>query len=44
MRIDAFVDLTGLGQGRYNLRVQVDPSQDFGADAVTPTVVSVTIK
>jgi YbbR domain-containing protein len=42
--IDAFVDLTGLGQGRYNLRVQVDPSQDFGADAVTPTVVSVTIK
>jgi YbbR domain-containing protein len=42
--IDAFVDLTGLGQGRYNLRVQVDPSQDFGAAAVTPTVVSVTIK
>lgn len=42
--IDAFVDLTGLGQGRYNLRVQVDPSQDFGADVVTPTVVSVTIK
>ena len=25
--IDAFVDLAGLGPGRYNLRVQVDPSQ-----------------
>ena len=42
--VDAFVDLTGLGQGRYNLTVQVDPSQDFGAEAVAPTVVAVTIK
>src|SRR4051812_11912410 len=27
--IDAFVDLAGLAPGRYNLRVQVDPSQSF---------------
>jgi YbbR domain-containing protein len=42
--IDAFVDLTGLGPGRYNLKVQVDPSQEFGVGTVTPAVVSVTIK
>jgi YbbR domain-containing protein len=42
--IDAFVDLAGLGQGRYNLRVQTDPSQDFGVSAVAPQVVDVTIK
>jgi YbbR domain-containing protein len=42
--IDAFVDLAGLGPGRYNLRVQTDPSQDFGVSAVTPPVVDVTIK
>jgi YbbR domain-containing protein len=42
--IDAFVDLTGLGPGRYNLRVQVDPSQSFGVESVAPNVVSVTIK
>jgi YbbR domain-containing protein len=42
--IDAFVDLTGLGAGRYNLHVQVDPSEEFGVGAVTPSVVSVTIK
>src|SRR5687767_14794262 len=28
--IDAFVDLAGLGPGRYTLRVQFDPSQQFG--------------
>jgi YbbR domain-containing protein len=43
-RIDAFVDLTGLGRGQYNLRVQVDPSQDFSLRTVTPGVVAVTIK
>lgn len=42
--IDAFVDLAGLGPGQYNLRVQTDPSQDFGVSAVTPQVVDVTIK
>ena len=38
--IDAFVDLAGLGPGRYNLRVQVDPSEEVGVGDVTPTVVS----
>jgi YbbR domain-containing protein len=42
--IDAFVDLAGLGPGRYNLRVQTDPSQDFGVSAVAPQVVDVTIR
>ena len=42
--IDAFVDLAGLGPGRYNLRVQVDPSQTFGVSAIEPAVVDVTIK
>jgi YbbR domain-containing protein len=42
--IDAFVDLTGLGAGHYTLSVQVDPSEEFGVAAVTPALVSVTIK
>lgn len=42
--IDAFVDLDGLGAGRYNLRVQVDPSQEFGVTAIDPQLVSVTLK
>jgi hypothetical protein len=42
--IDAFVDLSGLGPGTYNLRVQVDPSEEVGVGDVTPTVVTVTIK
>jgi YbbR domain-containing protein len=42
--IEAFVDLAGLGAGRYNLRVQVDPSQSFGITATEPPVVDVTIK
>jgi YbbR domain-containing protein len=42
--IDAFVDLTGLGPGHYNLKVQVDPSQEFGVGLVAPGAVSVTIK
>jgi len=40
----AFVDLAGLGSGRYNLRVQVDPADSFGVVAIDPAVVSVTIK
>jgi YbbR domain-containing protein len=42
--IDAFVDLAGLGAGRYNLRVQTEPSQAFGVSTITPAVVDVTIK
>ena len=42
--VEAFVDLYGLGPGRYNLRVQVDPSQTFGVSAIVPAVVDVTIK
>lgn len=42
--IEAFIDLAGLGAGRYNLRVQVDPSQRFGVTAIDPAVVDVTIK
>jgi YbbR domain-containing protein len=42
--IEAFVDLAGLGPGRYNLRVQVDPSQEFGISLITPSVVEVTIR
>ena len=42
--VQAFVDLAGLGSGRYNLRVQVDPAESFGVLAIDPAVVSVTIK
>ena len=42
--VQAFVDLAGLGSGRYNLRVQVDPAERFGVVAIDPAVVSVTIK
>jgi hypothetical protein len=42
--IEAFVDLAGLGPGRYNLRVQVDPSHDFGISAIVPPVVAVIIR
>jgi len=42
--IDAFVDLTNLGPGWYQLRVQVDPLQEFGVRTVTPSVVEVTVK
>jgi hypothetical protein len=42
--IDAFVDLAGLGQGGYKLRVQIDPSEEVGVGDVTPSVVTVTIK
>lgn len=42
--IDAFVDLAGLGPGQYNLRVQIDNTQNFGVSATDPSVVQVTIK
>ena len=40
----AFVDLAGLGIGRYNLRVQVDPSSAYGVTAIDPSVVAVIIR
>jgi YbbR domain-containing protein len=43
-RIGAFVDLAGLGPGRYNLRVQIEPSEEFGVSQITPGVVEVTIR
>jgi YbbR domain-containing protein len=42
--VEAFVDLAGLGSGRYNLRVQVDPSENFGVVQIEPAVVSVVIR
>jgi YbbR domain-containing protein len=42
--VQAFVDLAGLGTGRYNLRVQVDPAERFAVVAIDPAVVGVTIK
>jgi YbbR domain-containing protein len=42
--VDAFVDLDGLAAGRYNLRVQVDPSQQFAVTEIRPQNVAVTIK
>ena len=42
--VDAFVDLAGLGSGRYNLRVQVEPSENFGVVQTDPAVVAVVIR
>ncbi|MGH9410920.1 MAG: CdaR family protein [Vicinamibacterales bacterium] len=42
--VQPFVDLAGLGAGRYNLRVQVDASRSFGVTAITPDSVTVTIR
>jgi hypothetical protein len=42
--IMAFVDLAGLGPGQYNLRVQFDPTLNFGITAAEPATVHVTIK
>lgn len=42
--IQGYVDLAGLGPGRYNLRVQVEPSQAFGVTDLQPAVVDVTIR
>jgi YbbR domain-containing protein len=42
--VDAFVDLAGLPAGRYNLRIQVDPSENIGVGEVMPAVVEVTIR
>lgn len=42
--IEAFVDLAGLGTGRYNLRVQVAPAENYGVTTIEPAVVAVSIK
>ena len=42
--VETFVDLAGLGSGRYNLRVQVEPAESFGVVLIDPAVVAVTIK
>jgi len=42
--VRAFVDLAGLGAGRYNLRVQVDPAENFGVTSIEPAVAVVTIR
>ena len=40
----AYIDLAGLGAGRYNLRVQVDQTERFGVDTIDPPLVAVTIR
>jgi hypothetical protein len=42
--IEAFVDVAGLGSGRYNLRVQIDPPPDVGVANVNPQLVEVVIR
>lgn len=43
-QIVAFVDLAGLGPGRYNLPVRIDPSPAFGVTRIEPAVVEVRIR
>ena len=42
--VSVFVDLAGLKPGRYNLRVQAEPTQSFGVSTITPALVDVTVK
>jgi len=42
--VQAFVDLAGLGAGRYNLRIQVDPSESFGVTSIEPAVATAVIR
>jgi YbbR domain-containing protein len=42
--VRAFVDLAGLGPGRYNLRIQVEPAEHFATTAIEPATVTVTIR
>jgi YbbR domain-containing protein len=42
--LQPFVDLAGLGKGRYNLRVQVDTAKDYGVTAIDPAVLNITIR
>jgi YbbR domain-containing protein len=43
-QVSAFVDLAGLGPGRYNRAVQVDPAQDVVTVRTEPATVQVTIR
>lgn len=40
----AFVDVSGLGPGRYSLPVQVEPSRSFGVAGVDPALVQVDVR
>jgi YbbR domain-containing protein len=42
--IDAFVDLAGLGPGRYNLRVRAESAQVFGVVRIDPATARVAIR
>lgn len=42
--ISPFVDLAGLGAGRYNLRVRVEPAQNLEILRIDPAVVRVTLR
>ena len=42
--LHAYVDVTGLAPGRYDLSVRVDPTESFGITAINPDVVQVQIK
>lgn len=42
--LSAFVDLAGLGRGRYNLTVRVEPSPDFVVVRTEPATVKVRIR
>jgi YbbR domain-containing protein len=43
-RVPAFVDLTGLRRGRYNLPVRIDATGDFSITGIDPPSVKVTIR
>lgn len=42
--VDAFVDLAGLGPGRYNLRVRVDPAAAYGVVRIDPPSADVRVR
>jgi YbbR domain-containing protein len=42
--VGAFVDLAGLGPGRYNLRVRVDPASSFGVVRIDPQNADVRVR
>lgn len=42
--VQVYVDLAGLGAGRYNLRVQLDSTDRFGLVAIDPAIVVATVR
>lgn len=42
--VTAYVDVTGLGPGRYTLPVHVEPTRGFGIAAIDPADVTITIR